>query len=141
MNASALGVTAPLPCYKLYINEIAQRINANFSGTNVLDTQSQSYAGSLGPRIDLGNAIPTVEGVFVVEMTDPVESVPTAGSTMGGNNPANTFRDVQVTLTAFSQIRPLDPNPADIWCAANSAASTASISELRSHITLKNVPR
>jgi hypothetical protein len=140
LDPNALGVTAPLPCYKLFISEIGQRVDANFAGHNVLDLQQPGAAGSLGPRIAYAS-IPTLQGVFVVEMTDPAESVPTAGSTQGGNNPANAFRDVQVTLTAFSQVRPNDPNVADPWCAANSRASTASVAQLRSHITLKNVPR
>lgn len=134
-------ITAPLPCYKLFINEISARVDKNFSGNKVLATQDTSFAGSLGPKLDITGAIQPMEGVFVVEMTDPAETVPNPGSAQGGNNPANAFKDVQLTFTAFAQVRPLDPNPADPWCASNSLATSASVSSLRAHVTLKNVPR
>ena len=134
-------ITSPLPCYKLFINEIGSRVDKNFSGNLVLAPQDATNAGSLGPRLDVTGAIQPMEGVFVVEMTDPAETVPNAGSAQGGNNPANSFKDVQLTFTAFAQVRPLDPNPTDPWCAANSLSTSASVTSLRAHVTLKNVPR
>jgi hypothetical protein len=135
------SITAPLPCYKLFINEIGNRVDKYFSGNKVLNAQDTNFAGSLGPKLDLTGAIQPMEGVFVVEMTDPADTVPNPGSPLGGNNPANQFKDVQLTLTAFAQVRPLDPNPADPWCASSSLAASASVSSLRAHVTLKNVPR
>ncbi|MFO0571650.1 MAG: hypothetical protein U0263_38840 [Polyangiaceae bacterium] len=142
LDGNALDPTLEfLPCYKLYGNEIGNRVDANFSGNKLLDSQSTVAAGSLGPRLDVTGTITPMEGVFVVEMTDPSESVPTPGSAVGGNNPANTFRDVQVTFTAYGQVRPLDALADDPWCAANSLSSSASVTSLRAHVTLKNVPR
>ncbi len=130
-----------LPCYKLFLNEIGNRVDAHFSGNKLLSDQSTGTAGSLGPKLDLTGAIQPMEGVFVVEMTDPAESTPTPGSAVGSNNPANTFRDVQLTFTAFAQVRPFDATPDDPWCASNSLSTSASVTSLRAHVTLRNVPR
>jgi hypothetical protein len=140
-NALDPSITAPLPCYKLFMSEIDQRVGANFSGAKVLVDQSATAAGSLGPQLDTTGILTPQEGVFVVEMSDPAESVPTAGSALGGNNPANTFRDVQLTLTAFGQVRPLDSGAGNPWCASGSRSTAASVSSLRAHVTLRNVPR
>jgi len=141
------AITAPPPCYKLYISEISDRVN-NVSGTNVLESSSPTTGGSLGPAYGAAGQSTASEGVFVVEMIEPAESVPTAGSAQGGNNPANAFRDVSLTLTAFGQIRPFDATGSgtDPWCAPQQASGTslsasASVAALRAHITLKNVPR
>jgi len=138
-NALDPTITAPLPCYKLFLSEIGQRVNQNFGG-NVLETQSTTNAGSLGPKLVTG-ALTAQEGVFVVEMSDPAESVPTAGSAVGGNTPTNTFRDVQLTLTAFGQVRPLDAGAGNPWCASGPKSTAASVASLRAHVTLRNVPR
>lgn len=130
-----------LPCYKLFLNEINSRVNASFSGNTLISAQSTTGAGSLGPKLDVTGAITPMEGVFVVEMTDPAESTPTPGSAVGGNNPANTFRDVQLTFTAYAQVRPFDATPDDPWCASGSLSTSASVTSLRAHVTLKNVPR
>jgi len=130
-----------LPCYKLFLNEIGNRVNANFNGNTLLSAQTTGAAGSLGPKLDTTGTITPMEGVFVVEMTDPAESTPTPGSAVGGNNPANTFRDVQLTFTAYAQVRPFDAIPDDPWCAGNSLSTSASVTSLRAHVTLRNVPR
>lgn len=142
LNPNALDPNITyLPCYKLFYNEIGSRVDAHFSGNTVLSDQSTTGAGSLGPQLDATGAITPMEGVFVVEMTDPAESTPTPGSAVGSNNPANTFRDVQLTFTAFAQVRPFDVTPDDPWCAANSLSTSASVTSLRAHVTLRNVPR
>ncbi len=111
------------------------------TGNKLLEPQSAAAGGSLGPQLDATGTIQPMEGVFVVEMTDPAESTPTPGSAVGGNNPANTFRDVQLTFTAFAQVRPFDATPDDPWCASNSLSTSASVTSLRAHVTLRNVPR
>ena len=104
-------ITAPLPCYKLFINEIGSRVDKNFSGNKVLATQDTSFAGSLGPKLDVTGAIQPMEGVFVVEMTDPAETVPTPGSAQGGNNPANTFRTCSSRSPRLPRSGPWTPTP------------------------------
>lgn len=135
-------ITAPTPCYKLYISEISDRVG-NLTGTSVLSDATAITGGSLGPAFGAAGQATSSEGVFVVEMIEPAESVPTAGSAQGGNNPANSFRDVSLTLTAFAQIRPFDTtlSGTDPWCAPNNLSASASVSALRAHVTLKNVPR
>ncbi len=138
-----VGVNGPTPCYKLYISEISSRVGT-LSGTNMLENQTSTAGGSLGAAYGAAGTTSALEGVFVVEMIEPAESTPTAGSAQGGNNPANAFRDVSLTLTAYGQIRPLDTSASagtDPWCAPNNLSASASVSALRAHVTLKNVPR
>lgn len=140
LDANALDPNISyLPCYKLFYADIGQRVDKQFSNQKLLDQQSNAAPGSLGPQLDNSGVMKPMEGVFVVEMTDPAESTPTAGSALGGNNPANTFRDVQLTFTAFAQIRQFDPGGA--WCSNESLSTSASVTSLRSHVTLRNVPR
>jgi hypothetical protein len=124
------------------MSEIANRVQT-LSSANVLEAPTSTSGGSLGPAFGAAGQNTSNEGVFVVEMIEPAESVPTAGSAQGGNNPANSFRDVSLTLTAFGQIRPYDATAAtdDPWCAPNTLSASASVSTLRAHVTLKNVPR
>jgi hypothetical protein len=129
----------PPPCYKLYISEISSRVQNNFANSTVLEKQTATAAGSLGgPVAQAGHAL---EGVFVVEMTEPYESVPNAGSEQAANA-SNAFRDVQLTLTAFGQVRPIDSAATnDPWCGESASSTSASVSALRAHITLRSVPR
>ena len=138
-NLQVITAGAPIPCYKLYISEIAARVNTH-TGNAVIDKQTVANAGSLGPALGAAGVGTEMDGVFVVEMTDPIESVPKAGSQLSGVG-ANAFRDVQLTLTAFGQIRPTGGVAVAPWCANASSSITASVSGLRAHVTLKNVPR
>ncbi|MEZ4224148.1 MAG: hypothetical protein R3B13_24580 [Polyangiaceae bacterium] len=131
----------PIACYKLYVSEIADRVNAK-TGTTLIEKQTVANSGSLGPKLGVAGLGSASEGVFVVEMTEPFETVPNPGSEVGGQQ-NNAFRDVQVTLTAMGQVRPLDVGGggADPWCAVNASSTAASVAALRAHVTLKNVHR
>jgi Tfp pilus assembly protein PilX len=129
----------PPPCYKLYISEIGSRVQSHYATSTVLEKQTAIMAGSLGGRVS--EQAHALEGVFVVEMTEPYESVPNAGSEQAANA-SNAFRDVQLTLTAFGQVRPIDTAGVDDpWCGASASSTSASVSALRAHITLRSVPR
>jgi hypothetical protein len=129
----------PPPCYKLYISEIASRVHNHYGSSTVLEKQTATGAGSLGGRVS--EQAHALEGVFVVEMTEPYESVPNAGSEQAANA-SNAFRDVQLTLTAFGQVRPIDTKSKnDPWCGESASSTSASVSALRAHITLRSVPR
>ena len=140
-NVVPLTPGAPIPCYKLYISEIANRVNAK-TGNTVLDQQTVINGGSLGPPVGPAGLAMSQESVFVVEMTEPYESIPNPGSEVAGLG-NNAFRDVQLTLTAYGQVRPVDlvNLGASPWCAVNASSTSASVSALRAHVTLKNVPR
>jgi hypothetical protein len=137
-----LDPTQPVPCYKLYVSEISSRVQNHFSTSTVLEKQAQLSAGSLGGPTGLAGANNALDGVFVVEMTEPYESIPNPGSEQAANA-SNAFRDVQITLTAFGQIRPIDTSGVgtDPWCGVSASSTGASVSSLRAHVTLKNVPR
>jgi hypothetical protein len=140
-NVTPLQPGAPIPCYKLYISEIAARVNAK-TGNSVIDQQTVANGGSLGPPLGVAGLASAQDGVFVVEMTEPYESIPNPGSEVAGLG-NNAFRDVQLTLTAYGQVRPMDIGGAgnNPWCAVNASSTVASVSALRAHVTLKNVPR
>ncbi len=140
-NVLALQPGAPIPCYKLYISEIAGRVDAK-TNNPVIAKQTASSGGSLGPPYGVADQGMAQEGVFVVEMTEPYESIPNPGSEVAGLG-NNAFRDVQLTLTAYGQVRPVDLAGvgSDPWCAVNASSTVASVSALRAHVTLKNVPR
>lgn len=134
-----LATDAPIACYKLYISEINDRVSAK-TGNAVLSDQSVAAAGSLGPKLAAAGTGSQVEGLFVVEMTEPFESVPNPGSEAGGAQ-INAFRDVQLTLTAYGQVRPFAAAASNPWCAVAATSTAASIGGLRAHVTLRNVPR
>lgn len=129
---------APVPCYKLFMSEIDQRVSTNFTGQSVLDPQAASTDGSLGPPLGVGTDM--MNGVFMVEMIGAFNSDPKAGSDVGGT--ATAFHDVQVTLTAFAQIRsmPTGSTNGDAWCADTSSSTSASVQAVRAHVTLPNLP-
>lgn len=129
---------APVPCYKLFMNELSQRVATNFSGQSLLDEQAANVDGSLGPPLGVGTNM--MNGVFMVEMIEAYNSDPKAGSDVGGTSTA--FHDVQVTLTATAQIRsmPTSTTNTDPWCADTSTSTSASVQAIRAHVTLPNIP-
>ncbi len=140
-NALVAPVTtgAPIPCYKLYMSEIAGRVADNYSGQTLLDPQTQTTAGSLGAPLSSGSDM--LNGVFMVEMIDAFKADPKARSDVGGG--ANAFFDVQLTLTAFGQIRSMPSTGVntDPWCAnSTGVSSSASVQAIRAHVTLPNIP-
>jgi hypothetical protein len=139
-NGSLTPITtgAPVPCYKLFMDELSQRIATNFSGQTLLDQQDVSTDGSLGPPLGVGTDM--MNGVFMVEMIEAYDSDPKAGSDVGGTSTA--FHDVQVTMTATAQIRSMPTSSAngDAWCADTSTSTSASVQAIRAHVTLPNLP-
>lgn len=133
-----IATGAPVPCYKLFTDELSQRVANNFSGQTLLDTQAAQTDGSLGPPLGVGTSM--MNGVFMVEMIEAYNSDPKAGSDVGGT--ATAFHDVQVTLTATAQIRSMPTSTAntDPWCANTSASTSASVQAVRAHVTLPNLP-
>lgn len=130
---------APIPCYKLFMNELAGRVSDNYSGQTLLDNQTTNTPGSLGAPLSSGTYM--LNGVFMVEMIEAYKADPKARSDVGGG--ANSFFDVQVTLTAFGQIRSMPDSGVntDPWCAKKTGVSSgASVQAVRAHVTLPNIP-
>lgn len=95
------GMEAGLPCYKMFKNEIQDRLVQAGENAQLFDYDG----GSLGPGPavttgQLGNAQPD----WVVEMTDPGPAGPVAGTDQGGTGIAGKY--VQMTVTGVGQVRP-----------------------------------
>lgn len=141
VNVTPLTAGAPIPCYKMFMSEMAQRVDSNFSGHTILDNQSELSPGSLGAPLGQATAasVPMLNGVFMVEMLEAFNSDPKAKSNVGGD--PNAAHDVQVTLTAFAQVRSIPSMGAntDLWCSDASSSSGASVQAIRAHVTMPNV--
>jgi len=86
--------TMGLPCYRVYMSELQDRLQEDKSGITMFD---DTAAGSFGST--------ELRGDFVVELTDRSRAGRAiAGMDQGGVGPR--FRYDQVTLTTTGQVRP-----------------------------------
>lgn len=95
------GAEAGLPCYKLFRDEVQNRLTQVGNNAQLFDYDG----GSLGPGPSQatnqpGNAQPD----WVVEMTDPGPAGPVAGTDLGGTGVGGKY--VQMTVTGVGQVRP-----------------------------------
>ena len=61
-NVLPLAPGTPIPCYKLYISEIADRVNAK-TGTTLIENQTVVVSGgSLGPKLGVAGLIHGLRG-------------------------------------------------------------------------------
>jgi hypothetical protein len=105
-------------CYKLEGKEIWERVHAEFPG----NVGTEGAPDLLG-RIDRHGL---TEGAFIVEMTDLGRTgTPVAGEDVA----ADTFKHMQVLLTATGQVRPPPTASGDNGWVCNTSFS------LRSHVT------
>jgi hypothetical protein len=132
-----LAPGAKTPCYKVFMSELARRVDQQFPGNLLLEPALEGtppVPGSLGPYSPSTGA--ALEGNFVVELTDPGPADrPVAGTDVGGTG--QDFRFVQVVLTTFGQVR---PQTATTACAPGNV-TTASLQAVRAHVVLGPIPR
>ncbi len=125
---------AKVPCYRLFLTDLAARIDTNFAGQKIFDQASLTAPGSLGPKLVDATQTP-LSGTFIVEITDPgPPTAPLAGSDAGGTG--TSFVRRQVTITGTGQTRPFVP--ANVCDDAASAA--AGVQSLRAYVTLPPMP-
>ncbi|MEB2311515.1 MAG: hypothetical protein OZ921_12410 [Sorangiineae bacterium] len=140
-NVQPITTGAPIPCYKLFMSEVASRVATNFSSHTILDNPTAVDPGSLGPPLGQtpSTTVQMMNGAFMIELLEAYNSDPKAKSDVGGN--PNAAHDVQVTLTAFAQLRALPSTGAntDPWCSDTSASTGASVQAIRAHVTLPNI--
>jgi hypothetical protein len=112
-------------CYKRTYADINNR-------TQELSDESLTR-NAVGDKEDvLGNG--TVEGDFVVELTDPSDNVRVPGSDYGSSSTVK-YRYVQVTATTIAQVR-----PAGAVACTNDVATLTGQQTMRAHLVVGPVP-
>jgi len=118
---------APVPCYKLFMSELAARVNQNSTGkvSKLFEPAAEDDDGATQPG-SLGGT--PLDGNFVVEMTDPgpVEK-PIPGEAAGGS--PRFLNYLKVTLSGYGQVRSAT---GDNVCDEGSS-TTAAVQAVRAH--------
>jgi len=127
---------APQPCYTFDYNQLDIRVQQNTLNTaNVIEYQSATVDGSLGPKFPNAGTPNGVDGVLAVEIFDPFEIANIQGA--NANKPAGR----EVTINSRAQVRPflgalVQANQiTSTWCSTNAGAATAaSLLSVRSQV-------
>jgi hypothetical protein len=102
-NRGVISSGGKVPCLRLTAGEVQKNVSDNFSGRPLFEATNTSGStitpGSLGPG--------DLDGDFLVEITDPWQGPPVAGSDLAGSGPKGYY--LQVTLTSTGQVRPSGP--------------------------------
>lgn len=118
-------VGSRVPCYAMYTKDIWERVDDAFPNTVGTSSDVDILGDLAAPRAALGN--PTLEGSFVVEMTD----IGLSGSAIAGTE-IGKWKHYQVTFTAMGHVFPA--TGAGGVCNP-SAAAMSSLQSLRAHVT------
>jgi hypothetical protein len=127
---ATLPAPTPQPCYTFDYNQLESRVQQNtalaVSGpANVIEYQSTSGDGSLGPKFPNAGTPNGVDGVLAVEIFDPFEIANIQGA--NANKPSGR----EVTINSRAQVRPFlgamaqANQSTSTWCSTNAGASTA----------------
>lgn len=124
-NRELAALTEPNrpPCYKLDAGEIWERVNGEFTG-NVGTDSVPTLFGELSRE--------GLTASFIVEMTDLAR----AGAPITGEDvAADTFKHMQVLLTATGQVRPASAGGGNDNACNQALSATSSLSNLRARVT------
>ena len=131
--STIVSPATPQPCYMFDSNQFEVFVLAH-SGANLIDFQSATDPGSLGPKFVDTNSTYGVDGVMAVELWDPFEIANIKGES--ASKPSGR----EVTVNSMAQIRPFSAlsqvsQQNATWCSANSTASAAaSLLSVRSQL-------
>lgn len=130
------GDTNPLkqPCYAFDYGQLDARVETNTSGAyDIIQYQSELFAGSLGPRFIDASSTWGIDGVLMVQLLDPFQTANIKGQS--ASQPSGR----EVTLNSTAQVRPYSAtaqlsqlNPQ--WCGNGPASTGASLLSVRSQI-------
>lgn len=128
------GTLSNQPCYAFDYSQLESRVLANTSNAyNVIEWQSETTEGSLGPMFVDSSITSGIDGVLIVEVFDPFEISNIKGES--ASKPSGR----EVTLNSIAQIRPFSAlaqrsqNNAQ-WCSTAEASTAASLLSVRSQV-------
>lgn len=132
------ALPTPQPCYAFDYNQLETRVQQNtLNAANVIEYQTASGDGSLGPKFLSAGTPNGVDGVLVVEIFDSFEISNIQGQS--ATKPSGR----EVTINSMAQVRPflgalVQANQStSTWCSANAGASTAaSLLSVRSQVVV-----
>ena len=132
------ALPTPQPCYAYDYNQLESRVQQNtLNAANVIEYQSTTGDGSLGPKFPGAGTPNGVDGVLVVELFDSFEIANIQGA--NANKPSGR----EVTINSRAQVRPFlgaqvqANQTTSTWCSANTGASTAaSLLSVRSQVVV-----
>jgi len=134
------ATTNPQPCYAYDYNQLQVRVQQNTgSAYNVLEYQTDTVDGSLGPRFVDTSTTYGVDGVLAVEIFDPFEISNIRGES--ANKPSGR----EVTINSMAQVRPFSAlaersQVSATWCSTNAtAANAASLLTVRSQVVVPSL--
>lgn len=131
---STLNLTGLQPCYAFDYSQLEARVYQNTSNAyNVIEYQTDTVDGSLGPRFADASVTSGVDGVLVVEVFDPFQTANIQGQS------ASQASGMEVTLNSTAQVRSFSAlaersQTNAQWCGTNSASTSASVLSIRSQI-------
>jgi hypothetical protein len=125
----ASGNSKNFPCVKFYGSEFGNRVNLLYSGQKLIDPQTTSGEGSLGPMLPPGSSS-SLDADFLAELTDPGDTSANPGYHAEGR--AGALVNMQVAVTAVGLLRNAPAVPTNSFCPA------VTLSAIRTHMTLPN---
>ena len=126
------GNSPTLRCYAYDYSQLEARVVQN-STYNVIEYQSDSVEGSLGPKFVDSTMTSGVDGVFIVEIYDPFSI-----SNIQGES-ASTPAGREVTINSIAQLRSFSAladrsQTNSVWCSNDPASTSASLLSVRTQI-------
>jgi hypothetical protein len=132
--------TPTLPCYKILDTEMSDRVRSHPDNGSIelIAHQSSDTAGSLGPRHGRGDSVASgIEGTLMVEFLENYQTIPPAGEDKGGQGHYKTY---ELTLNAWSQVRPVLGASDPSWCSAEDSSVGATLQAVRAYIQVPGIP-
>jgi hypothetical protein len=123
-----------MPCVKFYKQEMGA--NPFYTGLSMFESQTTTSEGSFGPKLGAANTGMQIDAQLLAELTEPFDLETVKGFQAGGGA---TYVNVQVTVTAISQIRSVPVGaPPVAWCSALNSSTGANAQQLRVLMTIPN---
>ncbi len=124
------------PCYAYDYSQLEQRVLQNTGNSyNVIEYQTATTEGSLGPQFPDSSITSGIDGVLIVELYDPFQI-----SNIKGES-ASTPSGYEVTVNSIAQVRPFSltsqlSQKNSVWCSSDPASTSASLLSVRTQIVV-----
>ena len=136
---AATPATPVQPCYPYDYSQLEQRVYQNTASlADVIQYQTATTAGSLGPKFADTSIASGIDGVFIVELFDPFDIANIRGES------ASKPSGKEVTLNSNAQVRPFTalnaPNQNNSqWCSNGPSSIAATLLSVRAQVILPGV--